>query len=215
MVIEADSKLTLSSIVEPARMQRSPAYDGFAGLNNNSLQAVNANVNNIALEEINEGIAGFTDREEEYPFDLEIGGDSSEVMAPVTQISNIPIQYITGDQGGVLNSVKLTSCVASSNSQTLINSVPNFTFTTPTQSAMYSPPLMSSNHGYKFQRATPQTFSPTGCTPWQHSVPNRIPWMGQTIGMTVSSHGVSIFTAPLGSRPHMSWANTSPHATIT
>ena len=217
MVIKYDSILTVKGQLDrkTPRMQQSSPFDSFPGCNNNDAHAVNANFNNTAL---NEGVTGYSDRDEEYPIDLEMdgGGATQNLGASVIGMPSIPTQYTPAGQGCVLNSIRLNNQISSiglSNNQTVINSVPNFTFTTPTQSAMYSPPLVSSNHGYQFHRATPQTFSPTGCAPWQHSVPNRVPWMGQSVGMTVSSQGVSIFTAPLGSRSHISWTNKSPQVT--
>lgn len=209
MVIEALAGLYGGS--ELHRMQQSTPYDSFVSMNNNDAFTVDANVNNSAFTD---GVTGFVDRPEEYPFDLEMDGGSGVQLlaAPGNEHANSAMQYIPAGQGCFVNSVNQNLGLSN---QTAVNSVPNFTFTSPTQSIMYSPPLMSSNQGYQFQRATPQTFSPTGCTPWQHSVPNRIPWMGQSVGLTISSHGVSIFTAPLCSRSQMSWTNMSPQVTTT
>lgn len=217
MVIKGIEKET--AVSEPHRMQQSTPYDSFLGFNNNNVHTVNANVNSATFNTVNNGsafdvgVTGFIDRPEEYSLDLDMDGDNGQqVAAPMTESTNIPTQHIPAGQGCFLSSANQNLVLSN---HTVVNSVPNFTFTTPTQSAMYSPSLMSSNQRYLFQRATPQTFSPTACTPWQHSVPNRIPWMGQTVGMTVSSHGVSIFTAPLCSRSQISWTNMSPHVTTT
>ena len=200
------------------RMQHGAPFNSFPGLNNNDTLAVNANYNTTALNELDAGVAGYSDREEEFPLDLELDGGGAGVVSQnlgtsVLDVPCAPTNSAPNGQSCVLNSVQFSDQISSisySNTQSVINSLPNFTFTTPTQSAMYSPPLMSSNHGYQFQRATPQTFSPTGCAPWQHSVPNRVPWMGPSNNLTVSSQGVSIFTAPLGSRASTSWTNKSP-----
>ena len=203
------------------RMQHSSPFDSFPGLNNNDTLTVNANFNTAALNELSSGVTGYADREEEYPSDLEMDGEAAgsatqNIEASVLGMPSSPRHYVPAGQSCILNSVKLNNQISStgfSNTQSVITSLPNFTFTTPTQSAMYSPPLVSSNHGYQFKRATPQTFSPTGCAPWQHSVPNRVPWMGRSVGLTMSSQGVSIFTAPLGSRANISWTNKSPQVT--
>lgn len=217
---DLDSLSTIKQELDCKRlkMQNSSPFGSFPGLNNNDALTANANYNTTALNELNSGVAGYADREEEYPSDLEMDGGTAtqNLQAPVLVMSSAFTHYTPAGQSCVLNSVKSNNQISSigfSNTQSVINSLPNFTFTTPTQSAMYSPPLVSSNHGYQFQRATPQTFSPTGCAPWQHSVPNRVPWMGQSVGLTVSSQGVSIFTAPLGSRANISWTNKSPQVT--
>lgn len=192
--------------LEEPRMQQSSPYNNFLGLNNNNVYSVNANLSDSSFDE--------TDRSEEYPIDLEMDGshDAQNIAVPMTAAVSNALQYIPACQACFINSANQNLGLSS---QTAISSVPNFTFTTPTQSTMYSPPLMSSNQGYQFQRAVPQTFSPTGCTPWQHSVPNRVPWMGQSVGLTVSSQGVSIFTAPLCSRSQTSWTSMSPQVTTT
>ena len=208
MVFE-DAKQVMFDGQELGKMQRSTPceYGSFAGLNNNDTYTVNANFSNNSFDE---GVIGFQDRTEELP-EMDSEADSQNSIAPANDIVNGVMQFIPAGQGCYLNNMNQ----GYTNSQATANSVPNFTFTTPTQSAMYSPPLVSSNHRYQLQRATPQTFSPTGCAPWQHSIPNRIPWVGQTVGLTVSSQGVSIFTAPLCSRSQISWTNTAPHVTTT
>lgn len=70
----------------------------------------------------------------------------------------------------------------------------NFTFTTPTQSHLYSPTsTVTTPNRMQFSRVTPQTFAPTGCSAqWQHSIPQRRPWFSQT--RIVSQPGICGFT---------------------
>lgn len=54
-----------------------------------------------------------------------------------------------------------------------------FTFTTPTQSCIYSPTLTVTTQN-RMQYSRPQTFAPTGCSAqWQHSFPQKLPWVQQ------------------------------------
>ena len=209
MVVSRKSNV-LDYINQERRMQSDAPFDGFAGLNNNDADAMNANLNN----NYNDVVIGFQDRDEEFP-EVEDCAAGHGLPVPINDVSDGAMMLNPAGQGCYLNKVNHAYTTGYTNNTGALNSVPNFTFTTPTQSAMYSPPLMSSNQRYQLQRATPHTFSPTGCAPWQHSVPNRIPWVGQSIGMTVSSQGVSIFTAPLCSRSQISWTNTVPHAAAT
>jgi len=68
-----------------------------------------------------------------------------------------------------------------SRSHISVASCNNFTFTTPTQSHVYSPTSTSATTSrVQYTRVTPQTFAPTGCSAqWQHSAPQRRAWLQQ------------------------------------
>lgn len=101
------------------------------------------------------------------------------------------LSSVSGVQGEQLSvgRVEGSSCSVSSPSQTrLFDAIQtctcgnSFTFTTPTQSYVYSPTVTSTTpNRMQYSRVTPQTFAPTGCSAqWQHSVPPQRSWLQQS-----------------------------------
>ena len=98
-----------------------------------------------------------------------------------SDISNIcDNDMINGDENDFDKNCSLmnlaTQCI---NSQVPNNSTiggGNFTFTSPTQSNVYSPSITSTVNRFMQPRTMSQVFAPTSCLQWQHTVPQRIPW---------------------------------------
>jgi len=78
-----------------------------------------------------------------------------------------------------------------------VSSMTGFTFTTPTQSSLYSPALTATpqTQGFLYSGTGGRMFAPTGCSAtWQHAVPHRMPWQTSIPSIVSNTQGISVFT---------------------